>query len=148
MASAASTSHASLATFHGIIHTQRHGLLGLSSLAASTSAIALDSTPSIIQIVFAGLDVLVDPFGNLEEGSLDTFSWFGTRLDVAHHTLSSAPVFGFFLGDCAPVVALLVREIALIADKDDDDVLVGDLAEIIQPSGGGLEGGATRDVED
>ena len=149
-ASAASTSHAPLSTFHGIVHAQCNRLLGRSSLAPPAGAITLDATSPIIQIVFARLDILVDSFGHLEEGSLDTLSGLGARLDVAHHTLSAAPVLGFFLGDGAPIVValLLVREIALVADEDDDDVLVGDLAEIVEPAGGGVEGGAAGYVED
>lgn len=130
---AASTTGSSLSTFHCIIQTQCDCLLGCSGLPTSTRPISLDSTSSIVQIIFPRLDILIHPFRNFEECSLHAFSRFRTRLDISHHTLSPAPFFGFFLGDCSPVVACLVCEIALVAHQYYNDILLCDLAQIMQP---------------
>ena len=40
------------------------------------------------------------------------------------------------------------REVGLVADEDDDDAFLCDLAQVVQPAGDGVESGAAGDVVD
>ena len=127
-----STTTSSLSTLDGVVEGQVDGLRGSGVFSTSAGTITLHPTPSIIQIIFARLDVLVYPLGDFEKGPFDSFTTLGAGLDVFHHSLPLAPVFGFLSRDGTlppPVhVGTLAGQVGLVAHQDDDNALFGDLS--------------------
>ncbi|KAI7092162.1 hypothetical protein KC356_g138 [Hortaea werneckii] len=115
---------------------------------------ALHSAPSIIQIVLPSLDILMDPLRHPHKSPLDIIPALRARLDVLQHAIRPTPLLGLFAGDLSLVLRVAGcdgrgrREVGLVANQDDDDVVLGDLAQVVEPGRHGGEGVAARDVED
>lgn len=111
-------------------------------------------TPPIIQIILPSLDILMDPLRHPDKSPLDIIPTLRARLDVLQHAISSTPLLGLFAGDLSLVLRIAGcdgrggREVRLVAHEDDDDVVLGDLAQVVEPGCHGGEGVAARDVED
>ena len=108
---------------------------------------SLDARSPVVEIVLAGLDVLVYPLGDAHEGLLDVLAALGARLDVLHDAVALRPLLGLLPGDLA-LVPLLPRQVRLVADEDDHYVGLGDLPQVAQPVGDVLEGLLAGEVED
>lgn len=120
----------------------------------STRTRPLHPTPPIIQIILPGLNILMDPLRYSDKSSLDIIPTLRARLDVLQDAIGSTPLLGLFTGDLSLVLRIAGRdgrgrgEVGLVADEDDDDVVLGDLAQVVEPGCHGGEGVAARDVED
>ncbi|KUI58748.1 hypothetical protein VP1G_11036 [Cytospora mali] len=112
--------------------------------AAAASALALDTRPPVIEVILAGLYVLIYPLRDGQEGLLDVLAGLGAGLDVAQDAVLPRPGRGLLGGD----LALLVGQVGLVADEDDDDVGLGDLAQVVEPVGHVEEGRLPAEVED
>lgn len=63
---------------------------------AASGAGAFYTTSPVVEVVFAGLDVLVYPLCDFQKGPLYTLSTLGRCLDVLHDAVGLAPFFGLF----------------------------------------------------
>lgn len=112
---------------------------------------SLDTGPPIIEVVFPGLDVIVYPLGDAHKGLFDVLAALCARLDVLEDAVPLGPLLGLLLCHLTLVVAVPVLplgEVGLVADEDDDDVGLGDLAQVVEPVGHVLEGLFAAEVED
>lgn len=129
--------------------------------AAGGVAGALDTGAAVVEVVLAGVDVLEDALGDAHEGSLDVLAALGARLDVGEDAVAGGPLLRLGGRDLAlvvvrrPAAALALLPLFLLPDlvelvpyQDDDDVGLGDLAQVVEPVGRVLEGALPRDVED
>lgn len=116
---------------------------------------SLHPTPPIIQIILSRLNILIYPLTDLQKRPLDVLPALRACLDILHHLILATPLLRLLL--CHLPLVLLVgiagdggggREVRLVADEDYDNIVFGDLAEVVQPGGHGVEGRAARDVED
>lgn len=88
-----------------------------------------------------------DALGDTHKGILDVFAALGASLDVLEHAVAPRPLLGLFPRHLALIVVLL-RQVSLVADQHDDNVRLGNLAQVVQPVCDVLKGLLAREVED
>lgn len=88
-----------------------------------------------------------DALRHTHKGILDVFATLGASLDVLEHAVAARPLLGLFLCHLALIVVSL-RQISLVSDQHNDNVWLGNLAQVMQPVCDVLECLLAREVED
>lgn len=115
----------------------------------------LDAGPPVVQVVLARLYVLVYALGDAHKGVFHILAALGARLDVLEDAVAARPRLRLLPRNLSLVlpgaaVSFLRRlgEVGFVADEDDDNVRLGDLAEVVEPVGDVVKGGLAREVKD
>lgn len=141
-----------LHAIHSSVSTATAGLphrlfrYGKPSPIAAARTGTLDAGAAVIEVVFARVDVLEDALGDAHECLLDILARLSRGLDVLQNAVAAGPFFGLLLGHLALVLGRLGL-VEFVADEDDDDVWVGDRAQVIQPVSNVVEGRFASYVE-
>jgi hypothetical protein len=118
----------------------------------------LNPAPPIIQIINPRLNVLINPLRHTPKRLFHTLPTLRARLHILQHAVPLRPLrrllrrhFPLIPSTGAVATGLarrLRRQVAFIPNQNDNDVLIGDRPQILQPVLHVQERGAPRDIKD